>query len=151
MKSAPLSTTTPRILLVDDNRDGLVVRRLLLEEAGCQVETAGGPEEALKLFDRATFDVVVTDYRMPQMNGTELITRIRALKPEVRIILLSGWVEQLGFNEQNTGADAVIAKNAREAAQLVRSVRRLMNGAPRKKPIGRQAGSPGSTPRNLAH
>jgi CheY-like chemotaxis protein len=151
MRLGPLSPTTPRILLVDDNRDGLVVRRLVLEEAGCQVETAGSPEEALRLFDRATFDVVVTDYRMPHMNGTELITRIRALKPEVRIILLSGWVEQLGFSEQNTGADAVIAKNSREAVQLVRWVRRLVNAAPRKKPISPQGAPPRSNAKNLAH
>src|ERR1035437_127898 len=85
--------STPSILLIDDNRDGLLVRRSLLEEIGCCVQIAVNGEEALKLFEAAKFDVVVTDYRMPGMNGGELIQRIRLLDPHARIILLSGFVE----------------------------------------------------------
>jgi CheY-like chemotaxis protein len=81
---------------------------------------------------------VVTDYRMPRMNGAELIAHVRALKPETPIILLSGFVEPLGLNEDNTGADAVIAKSAGEAATLVRSVKRLAGSGVRRKPPARQ-------------
>src|ERR1039457_868804 len=95
--------STPNILLVDDNRDGLLVRRSLLEEIGCCVSIALNGEEGLKLFQAGKFDVVVTDYRMPRMNGGELIQRIRALEPNARIILLSGFVEPLGLTELNTG------------------------------------------------
>jgi CheY-like chemotaxis protein len=126
--------STPNILLVDDSSDGLLVRRCLLEEIGCRVETAVNGEEGLKLFQRRKFDVVVTDYRMPRMNGAELIQRIRLLDPNARIILLSGFVEPLGLTEENTGADAVIAKSANEPARLVRTVRRLVNRAARKPP-----------------
>src|ERR1039457_2411249 len=70
----PVPVLNPRILLVDDNRDGLLVRRALLEEAGCTVEIAINGEEGLKLFEASDFDVVVTDYRMPRMNGAELIS-----------------------------------------------------------------------------
>ena len=126
--------STPNILLVDDNSDGLLVRRCLLEEIGYCVQTAVNGEEGLKLFQAAKFDVVVTDYRMPRMNGVELIQRIRLLDPNARIILLSGFVEPLGLTEQNTGADAVIAKSANEPARLVRTVRRLVNRAARKPP-----------------
>ena len=59
---------------------------------------------------------MVTDYRMPRMDGAELILRIRELNPNARIILLSGFVEPLGLSEQNTGADAVIAKSSSEPA-----------------------------------
>lgn len=124
----------PNILLVDDNRDGLLVRRSLLEEIGCCVQIAVNGEEGLKLFETSKFDVVVTDYRMPRMDGGELIRRIRVLDPAARIILLSGFVEPLGLTEQNTGADAVIAKSANEPAHLVRSVRRLVNRGVRKPP-----------------
>jgi CheY-like chemotaxis protein len=140
MKSALLPCA--RILLVNDNRDGLVVRKLLLEEVGCHVEVAGGGEEALKLFSSSRFDVIITDYRMPRMNGTELIGLIRALNPEARIILLSSLVEPLGLTEQNTGANAVIAKSSSEPAQLVRWVKRLMNEPTRRKPPGKQTARP---------
>ena len=87
----------------------------------------------------AKFDVVVTDYRMPRMDGGELIQRIRMLDPHARIILLSGFVEPLGLTEQNTGADAVITKSANEPAHLVRSVKRLVNRALRKPPGSQKA------------
>ena len=131
--------STPNILLVDDNSDGLLVRRCLLEEIGYCVQTAVNGEEGLKRFQAAKFDVVVTDYRMPRMNGVELIQRIRLLDPNARIILLSGFVEPLGLTEQNTGADVVIAKSANEPARLVRTVKRLVNRPVRKPPGSQKA------------
>ena len=124
----------PNILLVDDNRDGLLVRRTLLEELRYRVSVARNGEEGLKLFESASFDVVVTDYRMPRMNGAELIQRIRKLNPNARIILLSGFVEPLGLTEENTGADVVIAKSSNEPAHLTRWVKRLLNRGMRKPP-----------------
>jgi CheY-like chemotaxis protein len=133
MKPAPLAN--PHILLVDDNRDGLLVRRSLLEEVGYRVEIATDGEEGLKLFESFPFDVVVTDYRMPRMDGAQLIQRIRQLNPNARIILLSGFVDPLGLTEQATGADVVIAKTSREPVYLLSWVKRLINrSAPRKPP-----------------
>ncbi|MEO8596633.1 MAG: response regulator [Candidatus Solibacter sp.] len=137
MKTA--ASSTPNILLVDDNRDGLLVRRSLLEEIGCCVQIALSAEEGLSLYQATKFDVVVTDYRMPRMNGAELIQRIRLLDPNARIILLSGFVEPLGLTEQNTGADAVISKSAHEPAHLTRSVKRLINRGLRKPPGSQRA------------
>jgi CheY-like chemotaxis protein len=139
MKPAPCST--PQILLIDDNSDGLLVRRTLLEEVGCKVTLAHSGEEGLNLFGGARFEVTVTDYRMPGgMDGIEVIRRIRTTDPEARVILLSGFVEPLGLNEENTGADAVISKSANEPAHLVRAVRRLVN-RPARKPPGSQKGA----------
>jgi CheY-like chemotaxis protein len=122
------------VLLVDDNHDGLLVRRALIEEQGIRVQVAESGEEGLRLFESSHFDVVVTDYRMPRMKGTELIERLRQLDPNVRVILLSTLVEPLGLTEQNTGADVVIAKNSREPVHLVRAVKRLLNRASSRKP-----------------
>jgi CheY-like chemotaxis protein len=132
MKSFP--SAEANVLLVDDSRDGLLVRRALLEEQGYQVELASNGEEGLKLFELSAFDVVVTDYRMPRMNGKELIGHLRARNPQVRIVLLSSLVEPLGLTEENTGADAVVAKNSNEPTHLLRWVRRLVAGPARKPP-----------------
>jgi CheY-like chemotaxis protein len=136
MKSAPVPN--PYILLVDDNRDGLLVRRLVLEEIGCRVEVAQTGEEGLKMFQSRAFDLVVADHRMPRMDGVELIRRIREIRPLTRVILLSGYVVALGLTEENTGADIVLAKSAGEAAQLTRSIKRLVNRQPARKPPATQ-------------
>jgi two-component system response regulator AtoC len=122
------------VLLVDDNRDGLLVRRALLEEQGIPVQIADNPEDGLRLFKSKHYAVVVTDYRMPRMLGTELIERLRQIDPNVRVILVSTLVEPLGLTEENTGADAVIAKNSREPVHLVRAVKRMLNRASQRKP-----------------
>ena len=138
-------TQQPRVLLVDDNRDGLLVRRSLLEEAGCRVQIAGTGEEGFKIFEGGTFDIVVTDYRMPRMNGAELIVKIRKCDPTARIILLSGFVEPLGLTEGTTGADVVIVKSSNEPAHLVRWVKRLMNRPVPRKPPDSQKSAPRKT------
>jgi len=102
------------------------------------VSVARNGDEGLKLFQSASFDVVVTGYRMPNVNGAELIRRIRKLNPNARIILLSGFVDPLGLTEENTGADVVIAKSANEPAHLTRSVKRLLNRATRKPPASQK-------------
>jgi CheY-like chemotaxis protein len=136
MKTSPV--LSPNVLLVDDNRDGLLVRKALLEELGYCVTVAKNGEEGLKLFESSNFNVVVTDYRMPRMNGVELIEHIRKADPNARIILLSGFVEPLGLTEENTGADAVIAKSANEPAHLVRWIKRLVNRQTPRKPVAAQ-------------
>ena len=151
MKSVPAPTPVPRVLLVDDNRDGLVVRTLLLEEAGFQVQAVSCAHEALDLFSATRFDVVVTDYRMPGMNGAELIERLRACDANCRFIVLSGFVEPLGLTEASTGADAVIAKSANEGAHLLRWVKRLASTSCRKPMATQNAERQRPRHGNLAH
>ena len=136
MKTSPVPQ--PNVLLINRNRDGVLVRSLLLEELGCHVVVAQTGEEGLKIFEASTFDVVVTDYRMPRMNGVELIERIRKVNPQARVILLSGYVEALSLTTENTGADIVLAKSANEATQLARSIKRLVNRPPARKPPASQ-------------
>lgn len=123
-----------RILLVDDNAHGLSARRCVLEELGYRIATAGTAADALDQFHRQPFDLVVTDYKMPRMDGVELITRLRKQAPELPVILISGFVDSLGLNEANTGADAVIQKSANEVSHLVRSVGRLL-----RRPAGKKS------------
>jgi len=136
MKTLPASTRdAATILLVDDNPHGLVARRTVLQELGYVIHTGACGAEALELLDRHEVDLVITDFRMPNMDGVELITRIRQLRGDLPIILLSGFVEPLGLTEQSTGADVVLSKSAGEVGFLVRSVRRLLSRQPSRKPL----------------
>ena len=68
------------------------------------------------------------------MVGMDLIVRLRKQQPEIRIVLVSGFVDTLGLNEATTGADAVIQKSANEVTHLVRAVNRLLRRKASKKP-----------------
>src|SRR5690242_14732184 len=127
-----------RILLVDDNVSGSTARKTVLEELGHKVQVASNGADALEQFSQHKFDLVVTDYKMPRMDGLELIGRLRKLQPEIRIVLVSGFVDTLGLNESTTGADGVIQKSANEVTHLVRAVNRLLR---RKKPAAGASGA----------
>jgi CheY-like chemotaxis protein len=133
-----------RILLVDDNSLGLAARRSVLEELGHKVQTSGTPVEALDLCGKQRFDVVVTDYKMPKMDGVEFIGRVKKLHPTSSVILISGFTDTLGLTEDNTGADVVIQKSNHEVTHLVRSVNRLLRKQqqPARKPPSSQGPPP---------
>ena len=129
-------TTAPSsILLVDDNKLGLCARKSVLEELGHRCATAANGVDALEQFNDSKFDLVVTDYKMPRMNGIELIARLRKQSPGLPVILISGFVDSLGLSEDNTGADVVIQKSNNEVAHLVRAVSRLLR---KRKPVQSQ-------------
>jgi two-component system, LytTR family, response regulator len=141
MANSSSSNLSGRILLVDDNSLGLAARRSVLEELGHKVVTSGTPHEALELCGKQRFDVVVTDYKMPKMNGVEFIGRLRKQHPSTSVILISGFIDTLGLNESNTGADVVIQKSSHEVSHLIRSVNRLVRKQhqPAKKPASSQS------------
>jgi CheY-like chemotaxis protein len=122
------------ILIVDDNELGLLARKQVLCELGHRVTVVSTAQEAIRHFTSEPFDLVVTDYRMPDMDGVEIIRRARAHNPEIPIILISGFTHALGLNEATTGADVVLQKSATEVSQLIRAVNRLLRkSAPPKK------------------
>src|SRR5271154_5813895 len=108
MASASSKPTQARILIVDDNNMGLLARRSVLEELGHLVVTSSSPHEALELCAGQHFDVLITDYRMPKMNGVDLIAKLRKVDHHIAVILISGFTDAMGLNEQNTGADVVL-------------------------------------------
>jgi len=144
MTNSSSSSLSGRILLLDDNSLGLSARRSVLEELGHKVLTSGAPHEALELCGKQRFDVVVTDYKMPKMNGVEFISRLRKQQPAVGVILISGFTDTLGLNETNTGADVVIQKSSNEVSHLIRSVNRLLRKqhTPRKPSASQPSAKP---------
>jgi CheY-like chemotaxis protein len=129
-----------RILLADDNKHGLLARQMILQDQGFEVETATSGEEAWESFQASHFDLVVTDYRMKQMNGVDLIKLIRMSGSPARVIMLSGFAAAMGMTQASTGADEVIAKSNKEVPELLRAVKKLAH-----QPMRRGAGSAGAT------
>lgn len=84
------------VLCVDDNQDVLECEKAFLETFGYTVVTASSGREGLELAGLRSFDVVIVDYCMPEMNGQEFAIAMRRLRPLAPIIMLSGTVDVPG-------------------------------------------------------
>lgn len=79
------------ILCIDDHWNGLIGRKMLLENNGYEVLEATGAEEGLKLFLSHSVAAVVLDYQMPGMNGDVVAAKMKRAKSYVPIMLLSAY------------------------------------------------------------
>lgn len=99
---APLPTSRPRVLIVDAEPE--VVRCLgRLIRRHFDVDVATTPEEALDKLERFDPHVVISEYRMMRMSGRELLRRVRATRPDIARVMMSGWVDPAAAI--NTGND----------------------------------------------
>jgi DNA-binding NtrC family response regulator len=100
-----------RILVVDDERSLLLTLAGNLELDGFDVTTAENGEQALALFRSQPFDLVLSDVRMPGMNGVDLFRQIRALRPECPVVLMTAFaVEGLVRDAIAEGVFTVLPK-----------------------------------------
>jgi DNA-binding NtrC family response regulator len=92
-----------RILVVDDERSVafLLSENLAEMDPAYQVQMAHSGEEALGLVTAAPFDLIITDLRMPGMDGLELIRRVQEISPNTRTILITAYGD--GDAEQKAG------------------------------------------------
>jgi DNA-binding NtrC family response regulator len=80
-----------KVLVIDDEE---VVRRSLTRALGredCKVEQAASPSVGLKAMDQQAFDVVLLDLRMPEMDGVEVLGRIKQRWPETEVVVITGY------------------------------------------------------------
>lgn len=84
---------------------------MMLEFDGHTVQTAGSASEALSLFEQGQFDVVITDYAMPEMKGDKLALAIKQLRPHQPVIMVTAHVDVLQSSTNPlTGVDLLINK-----------------------------------------
>lgn len=82
-----------KILLVDDDPLICLLGRELLENLGYRVEVARAGAEALRYYqENGRADLVILDYYLPGENGSQVLARLKALDPEVRVVLASGFL-----------------------------------------------------------
>jgi PAS domain S-box-containing protein len=115
-------TRRTTLLLVEDDDDARQALRDCLEDAGYAVLAAARPSQALELATRhaAPIDLVVSDVRLPEMNGHELVRRLRELRAGLRVVFMSGIAERGGQD-----ADAFLTKPI-DAASLTDTLCRVL-------------------------
>jgi PAS domain S-box-containing protein len=116
------------VLIVDDEA---LVRRAAqqaLERYGYAVRTAGGGREALDILtEDASIEVVVLDLTMPVMNGAETLARIRTLRPQLPVVLSSGYNEVDATRRFASESSAVFLQKPYTAARLSEKVKAALN------------------------
>ena len=106
-----MTGSAERVLVVDDETDLAESCAYFLERAGYEAECAASATEALELLQQRAFGVVVSDVRMPRMNGMELLAEIRERDPDVEVLLITGYPElQMAVAAIKRGAFDYIAK-----------------------------------------
>ncbi|MEI6293664.1 MAG: PAS domain S-box protein [Methanomicrobiales archaeon] len=108
------------ILLVDDETDLLEIARLYLEEQrGFRVQSAVSAKEALRMMQETPFDVVVSDYQMPVMDGIQFLKKLRGKKDPTPFIVFTGkGREEIVIEALNEGADFYLQKGGEPKSQF---------------------------------
>ncbi|RLI41214.1 hypothetical protein DRO59_07510 [Candidatus Bathyarchaeota archaeon] len=100
-----------RILVVDDDENIRKVLMKILEGEGYIVESVGTAKEAIEITKRKFYNLALIDIRLPDMEGVELLTKIRDTTPKMRKIIITGYPTLRNAIEAvNKGADAYIVK-----------------------------------------
>ena len=100
-----------RILVIDDDELTQKNLRRILEKLGHQVSTYGNPLRALQRLEESPYDVIISDFRMPYLDGLELLNRAKRLSPDVEVILITGYASLEGAVEATKqGAFHYLAK-----------------------------------------
>jgi PAS domain S-box-containing protein len=132
-----LPTGQYAVLYVDDEPDLLELGKVFLERSGAlAVETVSSGSEALVCLDRRTFDAVVSDYQMPEMDGVELLKEIRQRFGELPFILFTGrGREEVVVEALNHGADGYIQKGGDPKSQFVELEHRIVQAVERRRTV----------------
>ena len=125
--AAPIPTGVERVLFVDDEPALVELGRQMLKRLGYEVTAVGSSLEALELFQSGPdkFDLVITDMTMPRMTGLDLSGELRRIRPEVPIILCTGFSAQISAdNVRAAGIDRMLMKPLvlGNVAEVIRSV-----------------------------
>jgi len=102
--------TGAKILVVDDNDVFLIVVSKMLSRLGYEVSAADSAENGLSIFLKNKFDVVLSDFEMPGMDGVAFACSVKKSAPRTRVVIMTGAGKEIVFSRKSTAVDEVISK-----------------------------------------
>jgi CheY-like chemotaxis protein len=102
--------TGAKILVVDDNNDLRIVVAKMLSQLGYEVSSADSGENGLSVFFKNKFDIVLSDYEMPGMDGVAFACSVKKSSPRTPVVIMTGAGKEIVFSRKNTAVDKVISK-----------------------------------------
>jgi two-component system, cell cycle sensor histidine kinase and response regulator CckA len=127
---ALLKRGSETVLLVEDERAILDLARLILEDLGYRVLTAPTPDQAIRIAEDPSrgIDLLVTDVVMPRMNGRQLAERIRAARPRLKVLFMSGYTADVIANRGALDEGVLFLPKPFSARDLAQKVREALDG-----------------------
>lgn len=118
------------ILVIDDDRSARLLLERVLLKAGHQVTLVETAAEGLRLLTAGTFQLLVTDKNLPDLDGLEVVRRARALHPALRVMVMTGFpTEATRVEALKLGVDAYVSKPFGVHDMLELCLRALRAGA----------------------
>ena len=102
--------TGEKILVVDDNNVLLIVISKMLSLLGYEVSSADSGANGLNVFRKTNFDIVLSDYDMPGMDGVAFACSVKKCSPRTRVVIMTGAGKETVFSRKSTAVDEVISK-----------------------------------------
>ncbi len=118
-----------RILVIDDDDQIRRVLRRALEAEGHEVLEAGNGKTALRVHRTSPAELVITDIHMPEMSGIELATSIRKIRPETKVLFISGYSVRAFSPQTGTEMGAAFLQKPCMPHLLSRKVREVLDGS----------------------
>jgi len=118
---------TARILIVDDDENIRKVLVAILEDERYLVESVGTAREAIEKSKRKFYNLALIDIRLPDMEGIELLTKIKDTTPRMRKVIITGYPTlQNAVDAVNKGADAYIVKPF-DVEKVLKTIQQQLN------------------------
>jgi len=120
-----------RILVVDDNHAVRSTVSRMLSHLGYEVSSADSGESALGIFHKDQFDIVISDYEMPGMDGVAFASSIKSFSPCTRIVIMTGAGREAVLSRKGAAVDEVLSKpfTMNEINETIRNVAGMELGA----------------------
>ncbi len=120
-----------RLLIVDDDFDLLNTLKDAFVMSGFMVTTASNGQEALAIFRNGQFDIAIFDVELPEMNGFQLTEQVKALRPDLPVVLITGYSHL--YRPQDVlslDVEAFLKKplNIPEFIQIINNIARRLKG-----------------------
>jgi two-component system response regulator CpxR len=111
------------ILCIDDNEQSLSVRKFMLETRGYFVIACSNGQDALNAFNKGGIDLILSDLMMPELDGAELVKRMKSRAPAIPAIIFSGKIK---IYDKDMQADVFLPKGMYAPTELLERIRVLL-------------------------